>query len=180
MNDNLTERLPLAEIISERYTVRQFAPGRQIPDDDLFLILSAGQQAPTAKNRQPFHLYLIESDEAQSKLFQCYSRPGFSDASAFILVVGEDEQAWTYKDGLAGTLYTDAAIATSYMQLQAWELGVSSVWVCAFDREKCAELFGFELGKRSPISILALGYPVADFQRVPRVRKPLEEIFTKL
>ena len=177
---NNLDKFPLAKIISERYTVRQFAQGKTIPADILDQIVSAGVQAPTAKNGQPFHFYLIESEETKSKLFECYSRPGFSNASSFILIVGEDEQAWTYKDGMGTSLYTDAAIATAYMQLQAWELGISSVWVCAFDREKCCELFGFELGKRSPISILALGYPVEGFERVPRKRKPVDELLTKL
>ncbi len=174
------DRNSLAEIIHDRYTVRQFAPGRPIPDDDLSTILRAAQQAPTARNQQPFHLYLIQSDEARAKLHECYVRPGFEHASAYVLVVGEEDKAWRYKDDLNSSVYIDAAIATSYMQLQAWELGVASVWVCAFDRLRCAELFDLDMSRRIPICILALGYPAEGFKHVPRTRKPLEELLTTL
>lgn len=144
------------------------------------LILEAGHLAPSATNAQPWHFYHLKSEEAREKIHSCYKPGWFADAAEVVLIVGEEDQPWSYKDGLNNALYIDAAIATSYMQLQAWELGIGSVWICAFDRLKCAELFGLKMGERTPIALLALGYASADHTPRPKTRKPLSEVLTTL
>ena len=166
--------------IQDRYSVRSFDPARKIPEETMSQIIDAARVAPSAHNKQPYHICRLKSDEAREKISRCYDRKWFRDASDILMVVGEEEEAWVYNDGRNSALYIDAAIAVTFMQLQAWELGVGSVWVCAFDRELAARLFGLEMGRRTPITLLVLGYAPEDFTPRPRVRKPLGELYSEL
>lgn len=96
------------------------------------------------------------------------------------MVVGEEEEAWVYKDGRNSAVYIDCAIATSYMEMQAWDLGIGSLWVCAFDREKVCELFGFEMGRHTPVNLLVLGYEPDGVSKKPRLRKSLSAFYSEL
>ena len=166
--------------IQDRYSVRSFDCEKKIPEEVVSQIIEAARVAPSAHNKQPFSIIRLKSDDARNKISQCYDRTWFRDASDVLMVVGEEEEAWVYNDGRNSALYVDAAIATTFMQLQAWELGVGSVWVCAFDREKACELFGLEMGKRTPVTLLVLGYAPDTFEPRPRVRKSTEEIYREI
>ncbi len=180
MNPQTAPQLPLTKLIRERHSVRSFDTGRPISEEDLRTILEAGRLAPSATNAQPWHFYHLKSEEAREKICSCYKPAWFADAAEVILIVGNEDEPWTFKDGRNNALYIDSAIATAYMQLQAWELGIGSVWICAFDRPRCAELFGLKMGEHTPISILALGYPSTDHKPGKKVRKPLTEVLTTL
>jgi len=47
------------------------------------------------------------------------------------------------------------------MMLEAWELGIGSVWVRGFDSRKVAKAFGL-LGHIKPACLLPAGYPSAE------------------
>ena len=57
-------------LASERYSVRQFAD-KPIEAETVEKILRAGQLAPTACNRQPQRVLVIESQEGRQKLKKC-------------------------------------------------------------------------------------------------------------
>ncbi len=173
--------MDMLDLLRTRRSIRKYDPTRAVPDEILERIIEAGRIAPSACNKQPWHFYLIKSEEARERVWACYDRPWVQDAYAYILIVGEVEQCWTYPDGLGDTsLYTDCAIATTSMMMQAWSEGVGSLWICNFDRPKCCELFGLDVNNRRPISILALGYPDVDTTTLPFRRKEKEEILTLL
>ncbi len=69
----------------------------------------------------------------------------------------------------------DATIAATYAMLAAVDLGLSTVWVGAFDEEKVQEL----VGDRSvrPVAMVAVGYPAEEPQATPR--RAIEEIFAE-
>lgn len=170
----------LLDFLKSRRSVRQFDQNRPIPDDVLHKILEAGVVAPSAKNNQPWHFYILESEESRNNIRQCYTKEWFQDAVVYIMIVGDETSCWTYADKRANSIYTDGAIATAHMMLEAWSLGVGSTWVCDFDRVKCCELFGLELGVTTPLNILALGYPKDDPGKLPLRRKPFDEVVSKL
>lgn len=168
------------DLIMERYSVRECDPSREIPEEDMQLILDAAVQAPTACNRQPFHIYHIRTAEMRRRAEQWYNRAHFRTAREVLLIVGEDEEAYVYPDGLNSSLYTDTAIAIAYMQLQAEDLGIGSVWINAFDRPLCAEDMGLEMGKETPVALLALGYPLPDAEQPTRKRKSTSEVIREI
>lgn len=173
--------MPMLDLLRTRRAIRKFDRSKSIPEEVLARIVEAGHIAPSACNRQPWHFYLVKSEEEKSKIWKCYDRTWIQDAGAFIIIAGEVGQCWSYPDEYGETsLHTDCAIATTSMMLQAWSEQVGSLWICNFDRHKCCELFGLDMDQRRPISILALGYPNVDTTTLPFVRKNKEEILTVL
>ena len=51
------------ELIKARYSCKKY-DGKQISNDQLQAILEAGRLAPTAKNLQEQHIYVMQSEEA--------------------------------------------------------------------------------------------------------------------
>lgn len=168
------------DFLKSRRSVRQFDQTREVAPEVLQQIILAGVAAPSAKNNQPRRFYHLRSEEAKEKIKRCYTKEWFQHAKEYILFVGEDDACWTYHDGLATSMYIDGAIACTQMMLEAWAMGVGSTWVCDFDRDLCCELLGFEMGKSTPLQILALGYPASDPSELPYRRKALDELFFTL
>lgn len=164
------------DLVMERYSVRQCDTTREIPEEDMQLILDAAVQAPTACNNQPFRIYRIRSREMRERAEQWYDRAHFRTAREVLLIVGEDAAAYVYPDKRDNSLYTDTAIAIAYMQLQAEDLGIGSVWINAFDRPLCARDMGLEMGKETPVALLALGYPLPDAKQPTRKRKSMDDL----
>ena len=75
----------------ERYSVRQCDTTRDIPEEDMQLILDAAVQAPTACINQPFRIYRIRSREMRERAEQWYNRAHFRTAREVLLIVGEDD-----------------------------------------------------------------------------------------
>ncbi len=171
----------MLDLLRTRRSIRKFDAKKEVPHETLERIIEAGHIAPSACNRQPWHFYLIRSEEARKKIWACYDREWVQGAYAYVLITGEVDQCWTYPDGVGDTsLYTDCAIATTSIMLQAWSEGVGTLWICNFDRPKCCELFGLDVNVRRPISILAIGYPEVDPNTLPFKRKELDEVLTEL
>lgn len=64
-------------------------------------------------------------------------------------------------------------IAIAYMTLMATALGLGTVWVGGFDRDKVHEILGLP-ANILPVSLLPLGYPAVDPE--PRPRLTMNEI----
>lgn len=54
------------EVVKERFACKKF-DGRKFDSNQLDEILEAGRLAPTAKNLQEQHIYVLESKEALEK-----------------------------------------------------------------------------------------------------------------
>ena len=67
----------------------------------------------------------------------------------------------------------DLPIAIENMVLTAWDIGIGSCWIGAFQEEKVKELLSIPKNLRV-VSLLTLGYP--DEKPKPKDRKPLTEI----
>lgn len=55
------------DLARERFSVRKYSD-RVIEREKLDRILEAGRMAPTAKNQQPYKIYVIQSEEARIAL----------------------------------------------------------------------------------------------------------------
>lgn len=163
------------DLMNGRRSVRKFK-NTPIPLPLLDEIAQAGRHAPSACNRQPWKFFLVRSEEAVRKLRSCYTAPWFETAQGYILCVGYPQEAWRYKDGRSSSLHIDTAIAVSQMMWAAEDLGLSSTWVCALDREECCRLFGWDIEVCEPICVLALGYAEEDKESLPHIRKDSEEV----
>lgn len=152
------------ELAKERYSVRSFEE-REVESEKLNLILEAGRIAPTASNRQPQRILVIQSQEGLEKIGEC-TRYHF-DAPVVLLVCYDSSRSWKrpMDDDDAGIV--DASIVTTHMMLQAAELGLGTTWVAHFDPEKIRELFKLE-NHIETVALLPIGYPTSDSEPNPR------------
>ena len=146
------------ELAAERYSVRSFSE-REIEPIKIEKILKAGQLAPTAVNFQPQKIFVLKSDEAVRKI---RSLTSFAyNAPVVLLFCADISKAWksTVEKGY-DTGEMDVSIVCTHMMMEAWELGIGSVWVRGFDSRQVAKAFKLPKHIR-PICLLPIGYPSA-------------------
>ncbi len=153
------------ELCKQRYSVRSFSP-KALQQAELDYILEAAKVAPTARNNQPWRIYILQSEEALAKI------AGVSDcifgAPCVFLICCHEEEAWhsPVDEGYhAGEM--DASIVCTHMMLAAWELGIGSCWVKRFSTELCRKTFNLEENIK-PVCLLPAGYPSENAAPSPR------------
>ena len=140
------------KVIEERQSTRKFSDKR-VEKDKLDKILNAGRIAPTAKNAQPFKIYVIESEDGIKKLDE--ATPCRYGAQTVLLVCGDYEKG--YKKEEYPIYVMDVSIVTTHMMLEATNLGVDNIWIEMFDGNKLKELFNIE-DNLIPVCLLPIGY----------------------
>ncbi len=164
------------EVIRKRYSCKAYSD-RQVEDDKLNAILEAGRLAPTAKNLQEQHVYVLQSEEALAKIDA--ATPCRYGAPTVLLVAFDSEDVFTYPGGKRDSGIEDAAIVATQLILAAADEGVDSCWLNNFDPDKLAE--AFDLPENEEIlMLLDLGYAAEGAAPLPNHfnRKPLEETVT--
>ncbi len=159
------------DLIEKRYSVRAYEE-RPVEEDKLRKILEAANLAPTAANRQPFRIIVIQTKGREKELSRIYSRDWFVQAPLILCMCAVKSEGWVRRDG-KNYAEIDATIAMDHLILAAADLGLGTCWVAAFDPEAARK--GLALSDElEPIAMTPLGYP-ADSWR-PKKRKSLSEI----
>ncbi len=163
--------MEFSELIKARYSVRGYTSD-PIEDEKLNAILEAARIAPTAANRQPFHIIVIHTEGRQEELRRMYDREWFVESPLIIVVCGEESKAWVRHDK-ANYGVVDAAIVMDHIILEATNQGLGTCWIGAFDAEATRKILGLP-DNIDPIVMTPLGYPNAE----PRGkdRKSLDEL----
>ena len=147
------------ELAKERFSVRNFSD-KAIEEEKLNQIIQAGRVAPTAKNKQPQKIYVLQSKEAVEKVKTL--SPCIYDAPTVLLICYDESAVW-YNSRRPGynSGEMDATIVCTHMMFAAWELGVGSCWVGVFDDKEVSATF--ELPENiKPVALLPIGYPAKD------------------
>ena len=159
------------ELIRERYSVRAYKPD-PVEKDKLNTVLEAAKLAPTAANRQPFKLIVLETEGRKSELNQIYRKDWFVQAPLLICAVGIPARSWV-RDDMRRYLDVDIAIVMDHLILAATDLGLGTCWVAAFNSQKAIEILELP-DEVEPLIFTPLGYP-ADTPG-PKERKPLSDL----
>ncbi len=143
------------DLAENRYSVREFSE-KAVEKDVIEQILKAGQVAPTACNRQPQRVFVLQSEDALAKLKKCTM--SHFNAPLALLVCYDKSECWQreYDGKLSGDI--DASIVCTHMMLAAAELGVGSTWVMHYIPEAVREEFDLPEELEST-AILVMGYP---------------------
>lgn len=170
--------MELLELLKARYSVRKFAD-KPVEEEKLQLVLEAGACAPTAKNQQPQHIYVLESAAALEKIRAI--TPCAFDAPVVLLICGDRQEGWTNPFNERNATEMDCSIVTTQMMLEAQSLGLGTTWVCWFDTAEVKKQFALPEG-HEPFALLPLGYAAADCHpsRMHFSRKPLSETVERL
>lgn len=161
------------DLAKKRCSTRDFSE-KKIDQKNLDYILNAGRVAPSACNRQPQRIIVVQSPENLSKVRKVYKTFG----SPCVLIVCQDKSDPLIRpfDGkCSGDL--DIGIVCDHMMLAARELEIGSVLVGLFDPNIIRREFNIP-EHIEPTALLILGYPSQGFlspDRHKTERKPLEK-----
>jgi nitroreductase len=158
-------------VIEMRYSVRAY-DRRPVEPEKLAKVLRAAQLAPTAANRQPFRLIVLETGGREEELRRLYHRLWFSSAPLVVGICSVPSEAWTRRDG-KNYADVDATIAMDHLVLAAAALGLGTCWVAAFDPAVARSILRLPSGVE-PLAFTPLGYP-AD-RPGDKIRRPLAEL----
>ena len=166
------------EVVKARYSCKKFSP-RQVEPEKLTAILEAGRLAPTAKNLQEQHIYVLQSAETLSKVDAV--TPCRYGAPTVLVVAFDRNNVFTYPGGKRDSGVEDATIVATHMILAAADQGVDSCWINYLDPEKLAELLKLP-GQEEVLMVMDLGYAAEGAGPLPNHsdRKPLAETVSYL
>ncbi len=142
-----------------RRSVRQFEPGRKIPQQDIDDILKIAMYAPSGCNRQPWEFVVVTDDEIKNRIVEIHPHAGFlKDASAAVIVCGDvnkqcDEGFWV----------VDTSAAIQNLLLACHGRGLGACWCAIYPyaarMKQFQELLGLPENVK-PNALVVVGYPV--------------------
>ena len=165
-------------VVQNRYSCKKYSD-RPVEAEKLNAILEAGRLAPTAKNLQEQHVYVLQSAEALAKVDAI--TPCRYGAPTVLVVAFDKNNVFTYPGGQRDSGVEDATIVATHMILAAADEGVDSCWVNFLDPEKLAQALGLPENEEV-LMVMDLGYaaegagPLANHSS----RKPLSETVSYL
>ena len=142
------------EVVKERYSCKSYN-GVQIEPEKLEAILTAGRLAPTAKNLQEQHIYVLQSEEMLAKIDAL--TPCRYNAPTVLVVAFDKNNVFTYPGDKRDSGVEDATIVATHMILAAADEGVDSCWVNFFDPDKAASALGLPENEEI-LMLMDLGY----------------------
>ncbi|MBQ6150350.1 MAG: nitroreductase family protein [Mogibacterium sp.] len=166
------------EAVKKRYSCKKFN-GVKVEQEKLEAILEAGRLAPTAKNLQEQHIYVVQSEEMLAKIDAL--TPCRYNAPTVLVVAFDKNNVFTYPGEKRDSGVEDASIVATHMILAAEDEGVDSCWVNFFDPDKAAEALGLPENEEI-LMLMDLGYAAEGAGPLPNheSRKPLSETVTYL
>lgn len=164
------------EVIKNRYSCKKYSD-KKVEKEKLDKILEAGRLAPTAKNLQEYHIYVIQSEKNLKKVDEV--TPCRYGASTVLLVTYDKTNVFTYPGGSRDSGIEDATIVATHMMLAAKNQGVESCWINFLDPDITHKKFRLP-AKEEVLMMLDISYPAEDCEINPLhdKRKELSETVT--
>lgn len=166
------------ELVRARYSCKKYG-AEPVSNTDLQMILEAGRLAPTAKNLQEQHVYVMRSEEALAKIDEV--SPCRYGAPMVLVVTFDKNNVYTYPGGGRQSGPEDAAIVATHMMLAAASTGVDSCWINCFEHDRLHRLMNLPANEEI-LMLLDLGHAAPDAAPLPNhfSRKPLTDLVTEL
>ena len=161
------------EVIANRYSCKKY-DGRMPEAEKITAILEAGRLAPTAKNLQEQHIYVLQSEESLKKLDSV--TPCRYGAPVVLVVAFDKNNVFTYPGEKRDSGVEDATIVATQMILAAANEGVDSCWINFFDPDKLAQTLALPENEEV-LMVMDLGYAAEGAGPLPNhtSRKPLDQ-----
>jgi nitroreductase len=147
--------MSFTELAAARYSVRNFLK-TPVEREKITLILEAARRAPTAANRQPQRILVVEKPDDLARVDRCTTCR--FDAPLVFLICYEFSAVWVRDYDREHSGWVDASIAATHMMLQAADLGLGSTWVMWFDPSQTRTEFRLP-SDLIPVAFLPTGYP---------------------
>lgn len=155
--------MEFTEVVKNRYSCKKFNDGK-ITAQQLNEILEAGRLAPTAKNLQEQHIYVVQSEEGLAKIDKV--TPCRYGATTVLVVAFDKNNVFTYPGGKRDSGIEDASIVATHMILAAHNAGVDSCWINFFDPEVLAKELNLPENEEI-LMLLDLGFAAEGTKALP-------------
>jgi len=155
------------EFIKNRRSIRSFQD-KQVPDNEIQMILEAGRWAPSASNKQPWEFYVIRDKEILKEISKnaIYGRH-IKRAPFAIAIIGKKTTSPNY-------YIQDTSLVSMTMMLMAWSLKIGTCWTGALNRKKVKLLLGLTENDYL-LTDLPMGYIKGNIPK-PTLRTALDQI----
>ncbi len=170
--------MDFTQVIQNRYSCKKFSD-RQVSAEQLKEILEAGRVAPTAKNLQEQHIYVLQSKEFLAKIDKV--TPCRYGAPTVLVVAFNKDNVFIYPGESRDSGIEDASIVATHMTLAAYNAGVDSCWINFFDPDILKKELNLPENEEI-LMLLDLGFAAAGTKPLPNhtSRKNLSETVTYL
>ena len=165
-----------SEVIKNRYSCKKFSD-RKVEKEKLDKILEAGRVAPTAKNLQEQHIYVVQSEKGLAAIDKV--TPCRYGAPVVLVVAYNKNNVFTYPGEKRDSGIEDASIVATHMLLAAYNEGVDSCWINFFNPDELAQALNLTEDEEV-LMLLDLGIAVEGTKALPNhnSRKELTETVT--
>jgi nitroreductase len=155
------------DAIRTKRSVRRFTDG-PVPEEVIRKILNAGRRAQSSKNEQPWTFILIQDRERLKAVSECGNYAGHIAGAAFAVIL-VDHNDWSF----------DIGQVAAYLQLAAWDMGVSSCIAYFGLQDELKALLGIPAEASAEIG-LSFGYSAEEPHSLKKSgRKPLDEVLRR-
>ena len=145
------------KICEQRYSVRSFS-STPVEDEKIARMLEMVKKAPTARNNQPYEIFYAKTPEGISKLLP--ARDNYFGAPLVFVICSIDEKHWHNRQSGREFTCQDVGIIATTLMYAATEVGLGSLYVCAFDPIVAKEVLNLQ-GLTAECMML-VGYPNED------------------
>lgn len=149
--------------VKERRSIRSFLR-KDIPEDVLSNLIDALRWAPSAGNLQSRKFLFIRDEMTRKQIAAAALNQDFLSAAP-VVIVGCADSGIGVRYGRRGIdLYSiqDVAVSVMAMMLVAFENGLGTCWVGAFQETEVSKILKLPENLR-PVAIVPVGYP----ERIP-------------
>lgn len=161
------------ELASKRISVRGYLPD-PVPEETLARLLDTARMAPSAANRQPWHIVVVRDGAMRRAIHDACPRDWLLQAPLILFVGIEPAAAWTRAEDGWNAAETDGAILMTHLTLAAADLGLGTCWIAAFSPAKLRVALALPDGI-VPYAITPLGRP-ADAGRLKQRKRQTDVV----
>jgi len=170
--------MSILEIIKNRRSIRKFQK-KEIPEEIIDKLIEALIWAPSAGNLQSRKFYFVFNQEIKEKLAEAAGQDFISETPLVVVGCADEKISLRYGErGKSLCSICDVSASIENMMLLAYERGLGSVWVGAFNGKKVSKILNLPKNLR-PIVIVPMGYPTERPSAPPRVSKAEATKFIK-
>jgi len=148
------------ETLLKRHSTRAYQE-KSVEEEKLEKIMGAGLHSASARNRQPYQVYVVKDKDLRKRIVETNNKVNFWMKEAAVIMVicikaDKMPDQNTYEHN-----YLDAGIMTGNMMLAATAQGLGSCPCAAFDKGEVRKVLEIS-DDLKPILCLPIGYPRED------------------
>lgn len=142
------------KICKERYSVRSFSD-KQVEEDKINKILELTRLSPTARNNQPYEIFVAKTESALEKVKK--SRDNLFGARLVFVVCSDENKNWLHPFNDKNSTLQDIGIVSTTLMYACTQVEIGSLYVCAFDPETLKKELGLS-DNLTPETLILAGY----------------------